>query len=122
MRQRVKLQRDRVAESDRITAVVLHRVGSQRVHQYVEPGAVQHQMRHDVRELFGSLVRGEAQPVSDIDALVEIDPAADFGLLGLVGVRNLIGDRLDHKVEVVKKASLKPPLRDGILAAVERVF
>jgi len=72
--------------------------------------------------LFGSLVRGEAQPDSDIDVLVEIDPAADFDLLDLVGVRNLIGDRLDHKVEIVEKASLKSPLRDGILAEAERMF
>jgi predicted nucleotidyltransferase len=72
--------------------------------------------------LFGSLVRGEAQLNSDIDVLVEIDPAADFDLLDLVGVRNLIGDRLDHKVDIVEKASLKPPLRDGILAEAERVF
>jgi putative addiction module CopG family antidote len=72
--------------------------------------------------LFGSLVRGEAQPDSDIDVLVEIDPAADFDLLDLVGIQNLIGDKLDHKVEVVEKASLKPLLRDGILAEAERVF
>ena len=53
MRQGVKLQLDRVAEPDRKTAVVLHRVLGQRVHQYVEPGAVEHPIRHDVLELIG---------------------------------------------------------------------
>jgi hypothetical protein len=33
--------------------MVLHRVLGKRMHQYVEPAAVQHQIRHDVLELFG---------------------------------------------------------------------
>jgi hypothetical protein len=33
--------------------VVLHHVLGQRVHQYTEPGAVQHQIRHNVLELLG---------------------------------------------------------------------
>lgn len=72
--------------------------------------------------LFGSLVRGEARPDSDIDVLVEIDSAANFDLFDLVGVRNLIGDALGHEVDLVERDSLKPLIRDGILAEVETVF
>jgi predicted nucleotidyltransferase len=38
---------------------------------------------YDVRELslFGSAVRGEMQPGSDIDVMVEFDPGARIGLL-----------------------------------------
>src|SRR5690242_15842090 len=53
VRQRVQFQLDRVAEPDRKTAVVLHRVLGQRMHQHVEPAAVQHQIRHDMLELLG---------------------------------------------------------------------
>src|SRR5438067_2459700 len=45
--------RPRVAEPDRIAAVVLDRVRGQRVDQYVEPLAVQHQVRHDTLKLVG---------------------------------------------------------------------
>ena len=72
--------------------------------------------------LFGSLVRGEAQPDSDIDVLIEIDPAANFDLFDLVGVQNLIGDRLGRAVDVVERDSLKSLIRDDILAEAESVF
>lgn len=72
--------------------------------------------------LFGSFVRGEAQPDSDLDVLVSIDPAASFDLLDLVGVQNLIGDTLGHKVDIVEKDSLKPLIRDDILAEAKSVF
>src|SRR6266851_3238774 len=51
--QRVKLQLDRVAQPDRVEAVVLDRVQGQRVDQHVEPVPVQHQIRHDMLELIG---------------------------------------------------------------------
>jgi predicted nucleotidyltransferase len=72
--------------------------------------------------LFGSLVRGKAQPDSDIDVLVEIDPAANFDLFDLVGIRNLIGDQLGHRIDLVERASLKPLVRDDVLAEAETVF
>ncbi len=72
--------------------------------------------------LFGSVVRGEAKPDSDVDILVAIDPAAEFDLVDLVGVKNLIGERLRREVDVVEEGSIKPLVRDGILAEAETVF
>src|SRR5437879_3340889 len=53
MRQRVQLQLDRVAEPDRVAAVVLDRIGGQRVDEHVKPLPVKHQPRHDMIELVG---------------------------------------------------------------------
>ncbi|HME26612.1 MAG TPA: nucleotidyltransferase family protein [Acetobacteraceae bacterium] len=72
--------------------------------------------------VFGSVVRGQAQSDSDVDVLIDIHPAAPFDLLDLVGVRNLLADRLGRPVDVVERQALKPRLRDGILAEVETVF
>ena len=72
--------------------------------------------------VFGSVVRGQAQSGSDVDVLIDIDPAAPFDLLDLVGVRNLLADRLGRPVDVVERQALKPRLRDGILAEAETVF
>ena len=72
--------------------------------------------------VFGSVVRGHARPDSDVDVLVDIDPAVAFDLLDLVGVKNLLADRLGHVVDVVEKEALKPRIRDSILAEAETVF
>jgi hypothetical protein len=72
--------------------------------------------------VFGSVVRGQAQPDSDVDVLVDVDPAAAFDLLDLIGVKNLLADRLGHTVDVVEREALKPRVRDSILTEAETVF
>ena len=72
--------------------------------------------------VFGSVVRGQARPDSDVDVLVDIDPAVAFDLLDLVGVKNLLADRLGHAVDVIEREALKPSVRDSILAEAETVF
>jgi putative addiction module CopG family antidote len=72
--------------------------------------------------VFGSVVRGQAWPDSDVDVLIDIDPAAALDLLDLVGIRNLLTDRLGRPVDVVDREALKPQLRDNILAEAEMVF
>jgi uncharacterized protein len=72
--------------------------------------------------VFGSVVRGQARPDSDVDVLVDVDPATQFDLLDLVGVKNLLTDRLGRTVDVVERGGLKPRIRDSILAEAETVF
>jgi putative addiction module CopG family antidote len=72
--------------------------------------------------LFGSIVHGTARPDSDVDVLIGVDPAARFDLIDLVAVKNLLGDRLGREIDVVERDSLKPMMRDLILAEAETVF
>jgi predicted nucleotidyltransferase len=72
--------------------------------------------------VFGSVVRGQARPDSDVDVLVDVDPATPFDLLDLVGVKNLLADRLGRTVDVIDREALKPRIRDSILAEAETVF
>ena len=73
--------------------------------------------------VFGSVVRGQARSDSDVDVLVDVDPTASLDLLDLVGVKNLLTDRLGHPVDVVERRGLKKPkIRDSILAEAETVF
>lgn len=72
--------------------------------------------------VFGSIARGQAGPDSDVDVLVDVDPAAQFDLLDLVAVKNLLADRLGRAVDVVQREALKPRIRDRILAEAEAVF
>ena len=72
--------------------------------------------------VFGSIVRDHARPDSDVDVLVDVDPARPFDLLDLVGVKNLLADRLGRAVDVVERKALKPRIRDSILGEAETVF
>ncbi len=71
---------------------------------------------HGVRRLrvFGSQVRGEAGPTSDLDLLVDLRPGRD--LLDLAGFKLDLEEVLGCKVDVVTEKSLSPYLRDRIVA------
>lgn len=63
-------------------------------------------------ELFGSYVRGEQRPDSDLDVLVEFseNPGLRFG-----GLVNFLEDELGVKVDLVLRKKLKPRLQKQIL-------
>jgi putative addiction module CopG family antidote len=72
--------------------------------------------------LFGSVVRGDARPDSDVDVLVDIDPRARFSLVDLVSVKNFLAEQLGREVDVVTRDGIEPGIRDRVFAEAERVF
>ena len=72
--------------------------------------------------LFGSTVRNEAGPGSDLDVFIDHDPASRFSLVELAGIKNLIEDRLGMEVDVTTRDSLHPMLREDIERTAVRVF
>ncbi|NEQ34614.1 MAG: nucleotidyltransferase family protein [Leptolyngbya sp. SIO4C5] len=68
--------------------------------------------------IFGSYVRGEQTPESDVDVLVEFDPNFRFGLFTFCELENQISEALGKKVDLVMKDALKPHLGDRILQEV----
>ncbi len=64
--------------------------------------------------LFGSVVRGEEGPGSDVDFLVEME--GDRSLLDHVGLVQDLEDYLGHKVDVVSERALHWFIRDRVLA------
>ena len=74
--------------------------------------ARQHGANH-VR-IFGSVARGEVQPDSDIDFLVDMEPGRSlFDMGGLVvELQQLLG----RNVDVVTERGLKSRIRDRVLA------
>jgi len=63
--------------------------------------------------LFGSAVRNEVQPESDIDILVQIDE--DISLLDFVGLKLELEEALNRNVDLVEYDTIKPLIRDRIL-------
>jgi hypothetical protein len=64
--------------------------------------------------VFGSVVRGEDAPNSDIDLLVDMDPAANP--LDLLDLGCELEDELGVKVDIGTASSLRLFLRDEVLA------
>ena len=64
--------------------------------------------------VFGSVVRGDAGPDSDVDFLVEMDESRS--LLDHVGLVQDLEDYLGRKVDVVSERALHWFIRDRVLA------
>jgi len=76
-----------------------------------------------VRELrlFGSTLRGEAGDASDIDLLVDYDPAARVGLFAFVRLQRRLTELLGRRVDLATPDALHPALRESILREAVRV-
>jgi predicted nucleotidyltransferase len=64
-------------------------------------------------EVFGSYVRNEQKPESDLDVLVTFDKTP--GLLRYIALENHLSDLLGVKVDLVMKSALKPRIGQNIL-------
>lgn len=64
-------------------------------------------------KIFGSVARGEDQPTSDVDFLVEMDEKST--LLDYIGFVQELENLLGCKVDVAEPTSLHPLIRDRVL-------
>lgn len=58
--------------------------------------------------LFGSLARGEASPASDIDLVVELDPAARIGIIRLTGIERRLAGIFGRAVDLLPEPIEQP--------------
>jgi len=72
--------------------------------------------------LFGSVLRPDFRPDSDIDVLVEFDPSAHIGLIALASLQRQLSDLFGRHVDLVPLRGLKPAVRDEVLTARELVY
>ena len=64
--------------------------------------------------LFGSVIRGEERPDSDVDLLVEF--GRPIGLFAFVGLRDYLQRILGRPVDLATPDALKPHVRERVLA------
>lgn len=72
--------------------------------------------------LFGSCARGDNRPDSDIDIMIEVDPAAGIGVYEYVALKNYIAELFDRPVDVVDRNSLKSYVRPAAVADAVYAF
>jgi len=73
--------------------------------------------RHHARRLsvFGSVLRADFGPESDIDLLVEFEPGHVPGLIRFAGMESELGEILGWKVDLLTPMSVSPYFRDRVL-------
>ena len=72
--------------------------------------------------LFGSVLRDDFGPESDVDVLVEFEPGARVGLIRLAGMELELSEILGRKVDMNTARSLSPYFRDRVLAEAETQY
>jgi predicted nucleotidyltransferase len=77
--------------------------------------------RHQIRRLsfFGSVLREDFGPDSDIDILVEFKPGTRIGLIKLTGLEIELGKLIGRKVDLNTPGFLSKYYRDQILAEAD---
>ncbi len=79
--------------------------------------------KHHIRRLafFGSVLRDDFGPNSDVDVLVEFEPDARIGLIRFAGIENEFSDLLGRRVDMNTVESLSKYFRDEVLAEAELI-
>jgi predicted nucleotidyltransferase len=80
--------------------------------------------RHHIRKLalFGSVLREDFRPDSDIDVLVEFEPGQRVGLIRLAGIERELTELLGRRVDLRKPGDLSPYFREEVLDSAEVIY
>ena len=72
--------------------------------------------------VFGSTVRDQATPHSDVDILVEFDPERRVGLFAFVRLLDFLSDVMGTRIDLATPDALRAEMRAEILGEALRAF
>src|SRR5687768_10628476 len=73
--------------------------------------------------MFGSVLREDFRPDSDVDVLVSIDPRAHIGLFEIAEMQIELDNMFKRSVDLVEKEGLRNPyLRSEILSTAQVIY
>jgi len=80
--------------------------------------------RYRVRRLalFGSVLRDDFRPDSDVDVLVAFEPNARVGFLALSRMQRELSELFQRSVDLVPMDGLKPVIRESVLTTAQDVY
>jgi hypothetical protein len=80
--------------------------------------------RYNVQRLalFGSVLRGDFRPDSDIDVLILFDPTARITFLTLGRMKRELSEIFHRPVDPVPQDGLKPTIREIVLSSAQEVY
>jgi predicted nucleotidyltransferase len=79
---------------------------------------------HHVRKmaLFGSVLRSDFRPESDVDVLVEYDPGTRVSILDMVDLQFKLEELFGHKVDLGTPSSLSKYIRNAVLDSAQVIY
>ncbi len=80
--------------------------------------------RHHIAKLslFGSVLRDDFAPESDVDVLVEFEPGHPIGLIRMAGIELRLSALLGHKVDLRTPEDLSRYFRDEVVGQAEKQY
>lgn len=72
--------------------------------------------------LFGSVLRADFRPDSDIDVLVVFDPSARISFMTLGKMQRELSNMFNRRVDLVPQEGLKPAIREAVLSSAQEVY
>jgi len=72
--------------------------------------------------VFGSVLREDFRPDSDIDVLISLDRSARFGLLQFARMQIELENLFKHPVDLIEKEFLRYPYRKGEILRTAQVI
>jgi uncharacterized protein len=72
--------------------------------------------------LFGSALRQDFRPDSDVDLLVVFEPDAQIGFMELGRMRRELSDLFNRRVDLVLERGLKPLIRQQVLESARTLY
>jgi predicted nucleotidyltransferase len=80
--------------------------------------------RYHVRRLalFGSVLRDDFRPDSDVDVLVMFEPDTRIGFMALGQMKRELSGLFQRPVDLVPQDGLKPVIREAVLSSAEEVY
>ena len=80
--------------------------------------------QHHIRRLslFGSVLRDDFGPASDIDVLVEFEPQAQVGLMAFARIQRELSEILQRPIDLVTPDGLKPLIKGSVLDSAEVIY
>jgi predicted nucleotidyltransferase len=72
--------------------------------------------------LVGSSARDSRNDASDVDVLIDVADEAGFSLMDRIGVMHLLEDALGQRVDVSRRDTLNPLVRDRMAKDAIKIF
>jgi predicted nucleotidyltransferase len=80
--------------------------------------------RHHIRRLalFGSVLRDDFGPDSDVDVLVEFEPGTRVGYFTLVTIQYELAELIGRDVDLLTPGALNPRFRHKVIAGAQVIY
>ena len=80
--------------------------------------------KHGIRKfsLFGSVLRDDFGPDSDVDVLAEFRPGVRFSLFDLVDMEDELSEIVGRKAEIVEFQALRSWMREEVAGSMELFY